>query len=364
MTDINLRIPGPTPLPPEVREALAQQVISHRSSEYRAIHSETVAMAQEFFQTKNDVFLFTSSGTGTMEAAIVNTLSSGDTAIGVTIGVFGKRALNVAKAYGITIVELSYPMGQAAKPEEIAEAVKKHPEAKAIIITHNETSTAIENDIPVIVKAVRAVGNPLFLVDSISALGNVDLPVDELALDVVYTSTQKAWMSPPGLALISVGPRAWEAAKTAKCPRYYFDFAKMKKYHDHDETPETPGVSNLFALHAALKLMKQKGVKETFAYYSELSAYTKKKLQDSGFTLFGDQAHASKTVTAFLIPEGTDDKTFRGTLKSKYGVILSGGKGETEGKIARIAHMGWVSKKDIDDAIEVMVKVKKELANV
>jgi len=213
-----------------------------------------------------------------------------------------------------------------------------------------------------IVKAVRAEQRvePLFLVDAVSSMGNVDIPVDELGLDVVFTSSQKAWMAPPGIAMVSVSPRAWEASKIAKCRRYYFDFLHMKKYHDKSETPETPAISVLFALQAALKIMFNRGVRETFAYYRDLASHTRERLVKEGFQLSGDQTHASNTVTAVMVPEGITDEEFRGTLKKKYGVILSGGKGEMKGKIVRIAHMGWVSRGDIDEAIEFMVKARDE----
>ncbi len=377
---MNLRIPGPTPLPPEVLSALSKQMISHRSSEYRQLHAEVAAGVQKFFQTKNDVFLFTSSGTGTMEAAVVNTLSPGDKALGVTIGVFGDRFMHVAKAHGIDLTVLKVPMGQAADPAKIAEAFSNIKNCKAILITHNETSTAITNDLAAITRAVRdraearlpapersdggQVGTPLFLVDAVSSMGNVDIPVDEWGLDVVFTSSQKAWMAPPGLAMVSVSPRAWEAAKTATCPRYYFDFAHMKKYHDKGETPETPAISVLFALREALRIMLKRGVKETFQYYEGVSLYTRRLLTENGFTLFGDQTHASNTVTAVMVPEGITDEDFRGTLKKKYGLILSGGKGEMKGKIVRIAHMGAVGREDIDSAIKSMVKVRDELRSL
>ena len=375
--DINLRIPGPTPLPPDVLAALASQMISHRSGEYRELHAEVAAGVQKFFQTTNDVFLFTSSGTGMMEAAVVNTLSPGDKALGVTIGTFGDRFMDVARAHGIDLTVLRFPMGEAADPDNVAEAFAKIPDCRAILITHNETSTAIANDLEAIVKAVRSraeVGmftdsaaprsqkaSPLFLVDAVSSMGNVDIPVDALGLDVVFTSSQKAWMTPPGLAMVSVSPAAWEAYKTAKCRRYYFDFGHMKKYHDKHETPETPAVAALFALRAALRLMLGIGIPETFAQYRQLAAYTRKRFSDAGFQLFGDQSHASNTVTACLLPEGLTDEDFRGTLKKTYGVMVSGGMGEMKGKIFRVAHMGWASREDIDGAVGAMEKVKKAL---
>jgi aspartate aminotransferase-like enzyme len=361
MSDINLRIPGPTPLPPEVIQAISQPMISHRGPEYIALHKETVEMAKQFFQTTNDVFIFTSSGTGMMEAAIVNTLSPGDKVLAVRIGIFGDRFIAAAKALGLDVTVLSYSMGEAAKPDEVAQAYKDMDGCKAIILTHNETSTAITNDLHAITTAVRAYGDPLFIVDSVSGLGNLDLPIDEFKLDVVFTSSQKAWMTPPGLAMISVSQKAWEAYESSKSLKYYFDFKKMKKYNDKHQTPETPAVSTLFALNAALKIMTTRGVKETFAYYSEMATYTRTQLIENGFTLFGDSTHASKTVSAILVPEGLEDKAFRGHLKQKYGVILSGGGGEVEGKIIRVAHMGWVTKSDIDEVIASMVMTRKDL---
>lgn len=353
-----MRIPGPTPLPPEIISALASPMISHRGGEYVKLHTETVSMVKEFFQTKNDIFLFTCSGTGMMEASIVNTLSPGDKVLAVSIGLFGDRFVKVAKAFGLDVSVLSFPMGQAADPNKVALASKGK---KAILITHNETSTAITNDISAITKEVRKFGDPLWLVDSVSGMGNLDLLVDELKLDVVFTSSQKAWMTPPGLALVSVSPKAWKAYESATCPRYYFDFAKMKKYADIGQTPETPAVSTIFALNAALKLMLNRGVKETFLYYKDIASYTRKKLVENGFTLFGDQSHASNTVSACLVPEGIDDKAYRDLIKKKYSVILSGGKGEAEGKIIRIAHMGWVEEKDIDEVVDAMISTRKDL---
>lgn len=356
---MNLRIPGPTPLPPEVISALTSPMISHRGNEYVELHRETVSMVKQFFQTNNDLFLFTSSGTGMMEAAIVNTLSPGDKVLAVTIGLFGDRFVSCAKALGLDVTVLSFPMGQAADPEKIKEHVSYH---KAVIITHNETSTAITNDLSAIVQAVRTHGDPLFLVDSVSGMGNLDLPVDNLGLDVVFTSSQKAWMTPPGLAMVSVSLKAWEASKSAKSPRYYFDFAKMKQYNDKGQTPETPAVSTIFALNAALKLMMKRGVGETFAYHADLAGYTRKKLMANGFTLFGDQSHASNTVSACFVPDGIEDKAYRGLIKKKYGVVLSGGKGEVEGKIVRVAHMGWVTRADIDEVVAAMVNARRDLS--
>jgi len=365
MLTMNLRIPGPTPLPPEVIRALTTRMISHRGSEYVGLHTETVAMAKKFFQTDNDLFLFTSSGTGMMEAAIVNTLSPGDNVLAVTVGLFGDRFVKVAKAMYLNVTVLSFSMGQAADPLKVALTFKEIENCKAILITHNETSTAITNDIAAIARAVRSLPagrQALFLVDSVSGMGNINLPVDALGLDVVFTSSQKAWMTPPGLALVSVSPKAWKASESAKCPRYYFDFTKMKKYHDSGQTPETPAISTIFALHAALKTMLARGVQETFAYYQDIAAYTRRSLTANGFSLFGDQTHSSNTVSACFVPEGIEDKAYRAHIKKKYNVILSGGKGEVEGKIIRVAHMGWVVKKDIDEVISAMVNARNDLS--
>lgn len=365
MPEINLRIPGPTPLPPEVIQALSQQMISHRGPEYVSLHKETIEMAKQFFQTKNDLFMFTSSGTGMMEAAIVNTLSPGDTVLGVSIGVFGDRAVNAAKALGMRVLELRCSMGDSTNPTDVARAIRENPDVKAILITHNETSTAITNDLRAIVTEVNKLASdslkPLFLVDAVSSMGNVDIPVDDLGLDVVYTSTQKSWMTPPGLALVSVSERAWNAYDFSSSKKYYFDFKKMKKYNDKHQTPETPAVSTLFALNAALKVMVKRGVQETFEYYREIGSYTRKLLTESGFILFGDQRYASNTVSACMVPDGIEDKAFRGHLKQQYGVILSGGAGEMEGKIIRVAHMGWVTKADIDEVVTSMVMTRRDL---
>lgn len=362
MLQDNLRIPGPTPLPPEVSQALTAPMISHRGADYVALQRDTVSMLKQFFQTHNDLFLFTSSGTGMMEASIVNTLSPKDKVLAVTIGAFGDRFVACAKALGIDVTVVSFPMGEAADPKIVVEAFKKVKGCKAVIMTHNETSTAITNNIPLLTSEVRKYGDPLFLVDSVSGMGNLDLPVDELKLDVVFTSSQKAWMTPPGLAMVSVSARAMEMGKSAKSHRYYFDFAHMKKYADIGQTPETPAVSTIFALNAALKLMIKRGVKETFAYYADLALYTRKSLGENCFILFGDTRHASNTVSACLLPDGIDDAEFRSLLKKKYSVVVAGGMGSMKGKIFRVAHMGWVTKSDIDEVVTALLMAKRDLA--
>jgi aspartate aminotransferase-like enzyme len=361
MSGINLRIPGPTPLPPEVIQALTAPMISHRGQEYMDLHKETVDIAKQFFQTTNDLFIFTSSGTGMMEASIVNTLSPGDSVLAVTIGTFGDRFVSCAKALGLDVHIVSFPMGEAADPEVVVKAYTQVSDCKAILITHNETSTAITNDMRSIVDAVRSHGDPLFLVDSVSGMGNLALPVDELQLDVVFTSTQKAWATPPGLALVSVSPKAWKAYEQAKSRKFYFDFKKMKEYAARNQTPETPAVTTLFALHAAMKMMIARGVHETFAYYADLATYTRNALIESGCTLFGDIRHASNVVSACTVPGNIDDSVFRNHMKETYKVVLSGGSGKMKGKLIRVAHMGWVTKADIDEVITAMVMTRRDL---
>ncbi len=352
-----LRVPGPTPCPPEVLKAMAWQMVNHRGPEFHEMIAEVTENLKKVFQTKNDVLLLTGSGTGGLEAAVVNTLSPGDKVLSVTIGVFGDRFASIAKTFGADVISLKVEWGKAADPDAIKKAIKDNPGIKAVLVTHNETSTGVTNDISAIAKVVKDAGK-LLIVDAISSLGSINLPVDELKCDVVITASQKGWMVPPGMAMVSVSPEAWKARETAKMPNFYWDFVRAKKnYDEKKENPWTPAVSIVFALKVALNMMLKEGIYNVFDRHARIGQMTREGVIKLGLPLFADPAHASNTVTAVSIPEGLDGKKLRQILREQYKVVLAGGQQTLDGKIFRIGHLGLINEKDVKEILSSIEKV-------
>ena len=352
----NLRIPGPTGLPPTVREAGGRQMVNHREDEFRALLRRVTAGMKPYFGTEHEVLLLTCAGTGALEAAVVNTLSPGDPVLAVTIGAFGDRFAKVAEVYGAAVTRLAVEWGQAADPAAVREAAAAIPGLKAVLLTHNETSTGVTNDVAALAAAVRSVApEALLLVDAISALGAVPFAMDEWGLDLVVTGSQKAWMSAPGMAMAAVGPRAWAAAETATMPRFYLDLKRHRDSAVNGETPWTPAVAVLYQIDEWLRLMEAEG-DGVFARHAACQAMTRAGLRAIGFELLAADAVASKTVTAAIVPEGLDWKAFNGGLK-KRALVLAGGQGKLTGKIFRVGHLGSVTPEEILAAIGVIEEV-------
>jgi aspartate aminotransferase-like enzyme len=350
----NLRIPGPTPCPPEVLEAMGRQMINHRGGEFQKMLLDVTDKLKKLFITKNDVFLLTGSGTGGLEAAVVNSFSPGDKVLAVSIGVFGDRLANIAKTYGADVTALKYEWGKAADPAAIKAALDKDPAIKAVMVTHNETSTGVTNDLKAIAHTVKPF-DKLFIVDAISSIGSIELPVDDWGVDVMVTGSQKSWMVPPGMAMVALSEKAWKANASAKIPRFYWDFGKAKKYFEKGgQTPWTPAVSIVFALSVALDLMLKEGLNNIIARHIKLGKMTREGVKGLGLKLFADEAHASNTVTSILGTDGLDAKTLNKIMREEYDIILSGGQMELEGKIFRIGHLGWVNEKDIKAVLEAL----------
>lgn len=351
----NLRIPGPTPCPDDVLQAMSRQMINHRGPEFAEIIARITTALQTMFETKNDVLTLTSAGTGAIEAAVVNTLSPGDKALVVSIGVFGDRFADIAKTYGVDVTKLSFPMGTAADPAAVADALKKDASFKAVMVTHNETSTGVTNDLEAIAKAIRGVRpDILILVDAISSLGSVPLPIDAWDLDVVFTGSQKGWMVPPGMAMVSVSKRAWDAVATGKNPRYYFDYTKAKSYLEKGQTPWTPAVSVYFAMDVAMKKLLAEGLQNIHTRHARLGQFTRDNAKALGLTLLADERVASNTVTAVRVPDGVDGPALNKMMRTEYNTILGGGQGELTGKIFRIGHLGWVNEADLTACFDAL----------
>jgi len=355
-----LRVPGPTPCPPEVLQAMGWPMINHRGPEYEKIIHEVTDELKQVFQTKNDLYILTGSGTGGLEAAVVNMLSPGDKILSVSIGVFGDRWANIARTFGADVVSNNYEWGRAADPEAVADAIKANPDVKAVLVTHNETSTGVTNDLEAISKVVKGAGK-LLLVDAISSLSSIDVPVDKWGCDVAVTGSQKGWMVPPALAMVSISPEAWKAFEKAKMPRFYWDFGKAKSYLEKGENPWTPAISVVFALSVALKMMLKTGMKNIFARQARIGQMTRDGIKGLGLSIFADEKHASNTVTSVSIPEGVDGKKLRQLMQSEHGIVLAGGQQHLDGKIFRIGHLGLVTEDEIEELISAIKEILPEV---
>jgi len=352
---MQLRIPGPTPCPPEALKALGKQMINHRGEEFSKILNSVTMKLKQVFQTKEDVLILTSSGTGGLEAAIVNMLSPGDRVLSLSNGVFGERFANIAKQFGAQVNRLSFEWGKAVDPDVVGKALKTDSDIKAVLVTHNETSTGVTNDVKQISAVVKEFDKPL-LVDAISSLGCVELPVDAWNCDVVITGSQKGWMVPPGLAMLSVSKKAWQAYAEAKMPRFYWDFSKAKNYLERGQTPWTPAISVFYALDATLELMLQEGLANIFARHAKVAEMTRTGVKSLGLSLFSEENCASNTVTAVNASDKLNTSELIRILRNEYGIVIAGGQGKLSGKIFRIGHLGWVYEDDINAVLEALAK--------
>ena len=356
----NLRIPGPTGLPPTVRDAGGRQMINHRGPEFAAMLGRILDGMKPFFGTTSDVAMLTCAGSGGLEAAIVNTLSPGDRVLGVTIGAFGDRFAKIAGIYGADVTKLEVEWGQAADPAAVRDAIAAAPGYRAVLLTHNETSTGVMNPIPVLAAAVRdASPDTLILVDSVSGLGAVPFEMDAWGVDLVVTGSQKAWMAAPGLAMVAASERGWAAMETARMPRFYLDLRAHRDAAANGQTPFTPAVAVAYQVDEGVRLMTAEGPAGVFARHEACAAATRAGVEALGFELFADPRFASRTVTAVKLPEGHDWKAFNGALKA-HGLVLAGGQGKLAGKIFRVGHLGSVTVEEILGTIAVLEAVALE----
>jgi aspartate aminotransferase-like enzyme len=352
----NLRIPGPTPLPDEVLKTMSRQMINHRGPEFKKIQDDVLADLKKLFMTKNDVFLLTGSGTGGLEAGVVNTMSPGDKVLSVSIGVFGDRFAAIAKHFGADVTNLNSEWGQAADPDAIRKALNAEPKIKTVLVTHNETSTGVTNDLKAISAVVKEF-DKLLVVDAISSLGSIELPVDDWNIDIAITGSQKGWMVPPGLAMVSISEKGWKAHAESKIPSFYWDFGKAKDYLAKGQTPWTPAVSVIYGMEISLKMMLKEGLPNIFARHARLAQATRDGVKALGLSLFADPAHASNTVTSVAKTNGLDTKKLVKLMREQEHVVLAGGQRTLDGKIFRIGHLGWVNDDDIKSMLASMKKV-------
>jgi len=347
-----LRVPGPTPLPKEVMQAIGRQMINHRGPEFRQIFKDVTEKMKTVFQTKNDLLILTGSGTGGLEAAVVNMLSPGDKVLSVSIGVFGDRFASIAKTFGADVTKLSFEQGKPADVDAVKKALQADSLFKAVLVTHNETSTAVTNDLKSIAAVVKEAGK-LLIVDGISSIGSINLPVDEWHVDIAISGSQKGWMVPPGMTMISVSPDAWKANATAKMPRFYWDLAKAKASLEKGETPWTPAVSIVYGFAVSLDMILKEGLPNVFARHAAVAKAARDGAKSLGLKLLvADEKYASNTVTAIMGTNGLDPKKLNQIMREQYKIVLAGGQGPLEGKIFRIGHLGLVNVEDIKDIME------------
>jgi aspartate aminotransferase-like enzyme len=350
-----LMIPGPTPVPERVLLAMAKHPIGHRSGDFSKIMAEVTENLKWLHQTKNDVLTLCASGTGAMEAGIINFLSAGDKVLVGNNGKFGERWGLVSRAFGLDVEEITAEWGKPLNPEDFKAKLEADTDKKikAVIITHSETSTGVLNDLETINKYVKAHGEALIIVDAVTSLGAVNVPIDEWGLDVVGSGSQKGYMIPPGLAFVSVSAKAWEAYKKATLPKFYLDLGPYKKATDKNSSPFTPPVNLIFALQASLQMMKEEGLENIFARHIRLTNATRAAVKALGLPLFAADDCASYAITA-VAPTGVDAEAIRSTMRKQFDIALAGGQDHLKGKIFRIGHLGFVGDRDILSAISAL----------
>jgi len=357
-----LLIPGPTPVPQSILLAGARPMVNHRGPEFKAALDECTQGLKRVFQTSHEVFILTASGTGGLEAAVVNVLSPGDLVLSVSIGVFGDRFANIASIYGAKVEKLDFEMGKAADARKIKARLDADGEKgiKAVLVTHNETSTGVTNDLAAIARAVQGHG-ALLVVDAISSLLAMDCQMDAWGVDVLVAGAQKGFMIPPGLCFIAISDRASAAMEQARMPRFYFDLKQARRYLQEGQTPWTPAVPQVFQLQEALKLLEQEGLQSCVARHARLAAAAREGAKALGLQLLADESVASNAVTAVRRPEGIEVAALRRLLLQKYGVVLAGGQGALRNDIFRIGHLGLVSETDMLACLAALGMALKEL---
>ena len=357
---MNLRIPGPTPVPAEVLAASARQMMNHRGPEFAQIVRRVTDGLNWVFGSSTDVLTISASGTGGLEAAVVNTLSPGDRVLAVSIGSFGDRIRTIASTYGAEVVPYTLEWGETADPTVIGGMLDADAGIKAVLVTHNETSTGVTNPLEAIAREVRA-RDRLIIVDAVSSMSSIPCPVERWGLDVVVSGSQKGWMAPPGLAFLYMSERAWAANETASMPRVYFDAQRHRDSLEKLQTPWTPAMTVYYAMDAAFPMLRAEGLEGIFTRHEAIADYTRQRVKSLGLKLVPvNEQFASNTVTAVWWPAGVDGKAIAKRAREEHGVILGGGQGKLDGKIFRVGHLGYVQQSDIADALDVVEQLLTE----
>lgn len=355
-----LLTPGPTPVPEDTLLELAKPVPYHRTPEARKVLGEVLEALKYVFQTKNDVIPLTCSGTGGMEAALVNAVPRGAKAIAVYSGRFGERWHNVWKTFGVESVPVTAPYGQAVTPDQLAKALQQHPDAIAVSAVHSETSTGVKHDIAAF-GALVAKTNAIFIVDGISATGAMECRTDDWHVDMLATGSQKALMMPPGLAFVSVSAKAWQKIDAHKAPTFYFDLKKARSKLKDPDTPFTPAHTLIAAQRVSLQRLKNEGMENVWARHAKLAAAARAGVKAMGLELFAKPP--AEGLTAVKVPDGMDGGALLGKLEKQYGMKVAGGQDDLKGKIFRLSHMGYVDFFDVLGALAAIELVLAEMGH-
>ncbi|BDG08092.1 pyridoxal-phosphate-dependent aminotransferase family protein [Anaeromyxobacter paludicola] len=354
-----LLTPGPTPVPERIALAMAQPILHHRAPAFEKLFAQVREDLKWLFQTKQDVLVFLSSGTGAMEGAVTNFLRRGDKAIVVNGGKFGERWGKILKAYGVEPIELKVEWGRAVEPAQVAKALEQHPDAKAVYVQASESSTGVAHPVKEICALTRDRPNTLTVVDAISALGAFDLPMDAWGMDVLLSGSQKALMLPPGLAFAAASEKAWKMAETSDLPRFYFNWKKEREMQAKNQTNYTPAVSLIVGLAEVLRWLKEDGLEKTFRRHERMSLAARAAVTALGMKLYTDSP--SMALTTVIAPEGIDTDKLVKVLRDRYGVTLVGGQDQAKGKIFRIAHLGYFDEFDICTAITAIERALADM---
>ena len=355
-----LRIPGPTPLPDRVVRAMSRPMIDHRGPEFAAILAGITSGARRVFKTSGDLVLLTSSGTGGLESAVANLVSPGDEVVVALSGNFGERFAALAAGYGADVVRLEFEWGQPVDADDLARVLEHHPKAKVLFLTHNETSTGLTNPLRELARVGRDAGR-VVVVDGVSSISSIAIETDAWGIDVAVSGSQKGWMAPPGIALVSVSERAWEQQARARSPRFYFDWKEAKTWADKGMTPFTPAIPVLFALQEGLAMLEEEGLDSVYDRHARLARATQTGLQALGFQLYAREGFRSNTVTSALPPPGLDVNALRKLLDDKYGVVIAGGQAKMAGKMIRVGHLGAIAEGDVVQVLWAIEQALEEL---
>jgi aspartate aminotransferase-like enzyme len=352
--------PGPTPVPPEVLEAMSRPIIHHRSSDFRKILERCLARLQEVYRTDGDVLLYTASGTGGMESAVSNLTRPGDRVLAVSAGHFGERWAEMARNFGCEADELRYEWGEAPAPEDLVQRLSELGGANVVFMTHSETSTGVVADVQGLAAVAKEAG-ALVVVDAVSSLGAVPLETDAWGLDAVVSGSQKALMTPPGVATVSVSADAWSAVADDAPARYYFDWRRTRYAQASFDPSFTPAVSVIVGLDVALGLLLEEGLEQAFERHASLGRACRAGVKAMGLELFSPDDDRSAVVTAINAPDGIDSSELVQTLRDRHGIVLAPGQGPLKGKIFRIGHIGYYDVFDITTALAGVELVLSEL---
>ena len=352
--------PGPTMLPPEILLKMAEPIMHHREPEFEKVFAEIREGLKYLFQTKNEVLVFTSSGTGAMEGAVSNLLSKGDKAIVVRGGKFGERWGEICKAYGIDFIPIDVEWGKAVEPNKIKALLESDSSIRAVYAQASETSTGVKHPIQEIANLVKGREDRIIVVDAITGIGVFNIPMDEWGLDVVVSGSQKALMLPPGLSFAALSEKAWKFVERSNLPKYYFDFKKELKNTKKNQSSYTPAISLFVGLREALKMIRKEGIEAVFRRHEKLAEATRRAVKALGLDLYAPDS-PSNSVTAVKIPEGIDGEKLKDLFFEKFGITVAEGQDRAKGKIIRIAHLGYYERLDMVMVISALEMLLKEM---